>query len=306
MLTMRADRVPAVLRQRVMGNGAVRFGMALVREIAADDVPGMAAEMAYRFLFALFPVLLLSGAVIGMVAGVLGRQGALADTMAQVTPFLPGAVAEILEGVVLDLITERAGTIALLSLLLAVWGAAGGVGALIKGLNRAYDVTRPRPSWRRQLVAMVATLVLPVAGLLLLTASIVGHSLTTWLGEAAGVSDIVAAIVAALQVPLAFIVFFAGMSLVYWTLPALRQRYREVLPGSLVATVGWTALTQAFGVYVADIEQYRAAYGAFGAAIAFLLWLYLAGLVVLLGAEINALLTPNGRRSWAGSRAENE
>jgi len=94
------------------------------------------------------------------------------------------------------------------------------------------------------------------------------------------------------------------MTLVYFALPAVRQRYRDVVPGSLVAAIGWSLVTQAFGVYVADVDQYRAAYGIFGAAIAFLLWLYLVALVVLVGAEVNALLSPAGRRSRSAGRTE--
>ena len=300
------DRVRARvarLRARLLAVPLVRFGVALVRKVGDDDLTGMAAEMAYSFLFALFPLLLLSAAIIGMIGSVLGRQDLLFEAVARVTPFLPAPVAELLEGAILDLITERAGTIALFGLLLALWGAAGGVGALIKGLHRAHDVPRIRPSWRRQAVGMAATLLVPPLGLGLLLLSVVGHGLTTWLGAITGESGIVALLVAALQVPFGLLVLFAGMTLVYWALPAVRQRYRDVLPGSLVAAIGWSVLTQAFGVYVADIAQYRVTYGIFGAAIAFLLWLYLVGVVILVGAEVNALLSPSGRRSWADPRA---
>jgi membrane protein len=238
-----------------------------------------------------------------MIGGVLGRQDLLVEAMARIAPFLPTLVAELLEAAVLDLITERAGTVALIGLLLALWGAASGVGALMKGLDRAYGVARARPSWRRQAVRAVATLLVSPLGLALLLLSVVGHGLTTWLGRATGTSELVALLVAALQIPFTFVVFFAGMTLVYWALPTVPQHYRGVMPGSLVAAIGWSVITQAFGVYVADIDHYRVTYGIFGAAIAFLLWLYLVGLVILIGAEVNALLAPSGRRSWADPEA---
>lgn len=282
-----------------MAIAPVRFGVALVRAFGDDDLSGMAAEMAYSFLFALFPLLLLSAAIIGMIGGVLGRRDLLVEAMARIAPFLPTPVADLFESAILDLITERAGAIALFGLVLALWGAASGVGGLMKGLNRAYGVAWAQPSWRRQAVTAVPALLVPPLGLALLLLSVVGHGLTTWLGAITGMSELVALLVAALGLPFAFLVFFAGMTLVYWALPAVRQRYRDVMPGSLVAAIGWSAITYAFGVYIADIDEYRVTYGIFGAAIAFLLWLYLVGLVILVGAAVNALLSPSGRRSWA-------
>jgi membrane protein len=268
----------------------VRFGIALVRRFGDDDLTGMAAEMAYSFLFALFPLLLLSAAMIGMVGSVLGRTDLLLEAMAAVAPFLPPPVAKLFEAGILELVSERAGAIAALGLLLALWGAASGVGALMKGLDRAYGVARSRSPWRQRAIGAVATLFLTPLCLALLVLSAIAQGLTTWLGALTGTGEQIGPLVAALQLPVTFLVLFLVMTLIYWTLPAVPQRYREVLPGSLAAAVGWSVVTQAFGLYVSDIDEYGATYGIFGAAIAFLLWLYVVGLVTLIGAEVNALL----------------
>lgn len=291
------------IRDGLMAIAPVRFAVALVGKFDADDLTGMAAEMAYSFLFALFPMLLLAAAIIGMVGGVLGQRDLLLEAMARIAPFLPTPVADLVGSAILDLITERAGAIALVGFLLALWGAAGGVGALMKGLNRAYGVARAQVSWWRQVVTVVVALLVTPLGLLLLALSVAGDRLTTWLGALTGTADTVAGAVATLRIPFAFLVLFAAMTLIYWTLPALRQRYRDVLAGSLVAALGWSGITFAFGLYIADIDEYRVTYGIFGAAIAFLLWLYLVGLAILIGAEVNALLSRSGRRQWAAERA---
>ncbi len=287
-----------------MAIAPVRFFVALAGKLDSDDLTGMAAEMAYSFLFAVFPLLLLTAAIIGMIGGVLERSDLLTETISRISPLLPASVADLAGSAILDLITERAGAIALLGLLLALWGASGGVGALMKGLNRAYGVPRAQVSWRRRTVTAAAALLVAPLALALLVISVVGQGLATWIGAVTGMTDLVGLLVAALQLPVAFIVFFFGMTLVYWTMPAVRQRYRAVLPGSLVAAVGWSAITFAFGVYIADIDEYRVTYGIFGAAIAFLLWLYLVGLVILIGAEVNALLSAAGRRSWAAGSSD--
>jgi membrane protein len=281
---------------------AYRFARVLIREVADDDVPGMAAEMAYRFLFAIFPLLLLSAAVLGLLAGPLGRDRLVIDVIDRMTALLPSGVAAFIESTVRELIAGRPGTYAAIGLVATVWGAAGGVGALIKGLNRAYDVERPRPTWRRQLIAIGATLAVPPLGLALLALSVLGHSLAGWLGALLRIGDDIGAVAAGAQALIGGLVFLAAMSVVYRLLPAVRQSAREVLPGAIVATAGWTALTQAFGTYVGNVDRYSTTYGAFAAPIAFLLWLYLVGLVVLIGAEVNALLSHRGRPAWADPR----
>lgn len=281
-----------------------RFARALAGEVAADDVPGMAAEMAYRFLFAIFPLLLLSAAMLGLFAGPLGREGLVSDVMVWLTAPLPTGVAPLVERTVGDLIADRPGTYAAIGLVATVWGAAGGIGVLIKGLNRAYDVERPRATWRRQLIAIVATLLVPPLGLALLALSVLGHSIAGWLGPRLGIGDDLGVVLAVLQAALGGLLFMAAMAVIYRQLPALRQRPRDVLPGAFVATVGWTVLTQAFGTYVGNVDRYSSTYGAFAAPVAFLLWLYLAGLVVLIGAEVNALLSHRGRPAWADPRGQ--
>ncbi|MBI2323729.1 MAG: YihY/virulence factor BrkB family protein [Chloroflexi bacterium] len=273
-----------------------RFAVALIKELNEDDVTGMSAEMAYRFLFAIFPLFLLSAAIAGLAGALLGRADLVRALVDQARPFLPSAIAAPTEGIARELVA-RAPTYALLGLIAALWGAASGIGALIKGLNRAYDVERPRSTWRRQAIAVAATLIVPPAGLALLLVSILGHSLLTWLGDALGIADL-AGVIAILQALAVAAVFFVGISLVYRLLPAMEQRARDVVPGAMFATASWLVMTQAFGAYVANLDGYRATYGAFAAAVAFLLWLYLVSAVVLLGAEINALLLPPGRRRW--------
>ncbi len=281
----------------------VRFAAALAREIEDHDIPGMAAEMAYRFLFAIFPLLLLTAAVVGLIGAAMGRDGLVLEVAARLATFLPSSIAATLAETLGRLVTDQAATYATIGLLASLWGAAGGLGALMKGLDRAYDVAPSRATWRRQLVAIGATLVVPPLGLVLLILSVLGHGLTSWLGAALGVGDALAGAVAIAQAVLAFVIVLAGMAVMYRVLPVIRQRSRDVIPGALVATLGWTVLTQAFGAYVARLGGQEAAYGALGAAIAFLLWLYLVGVIVLVGAEVNALLSPSGRAAWAARPA---
>lgn len=279
-------------------HAAGRFLRALLREIDEDDVFGMAAEMAYRFLFAIFPLLLLLVTAIGFAGDTLGLDDLFDRFMAQTEPYLPDQVVSIVDQYTAHLLGSRSSTFLTVGLIGSLWGAAGGVGTLIKGLNRAYDVERSRPFWKRQILALVVTMTAPPLGIALLIVAMAGRNLAYWLGSWLGLGDGLVAAMALLRWPVLVALLFLLLSVLYHLLPNVRHRYLWSLPGALFATVGWLLLTQGFGLYVSNFGNYNSTYGSFGAVIAFLLWLYLVGVVVLLGGEINVLLEPSRREKW--------
>ena len=280
-------------------SAVVRFGLALVHEIGEDDLAGMAAEMAYRFLFALVPLLLLLATTLGFIGDAIGLPGLFARAIEAARPFVPAAVIEILEGVAARMLTEHSGSFLTLGLIGTLWGAASGMGVLIKGLNRAYDVDRPRPLWRRQLWGFALALALPflvIAGLVLASA---GRRIATAIAESVGLGNAAAGTINVLGLLVIAAAGFGAVSVVYHRLANVRPPYRYALPGTFVALAGLVLLSVGFGIYIGLAGRSAAAYTTFGTAFVFLLWLYLVSLVILVGAEVNALLTPAGRARWA-------
>ncbi|MBM4420255.1 MAG: YihY/virulence factor BrkB family protein [Chloroflexi bacterium] len=277
---------------------AGRFALALAREFDADDLGGMAAEMAYRFLFALVPSLLFVVTLFGFVGPALGVEGVTSRLLEQSRTVLPSDIHQVLVRYV-DTLLREAGSGALLTLGAAgaLWGASGGIGALIKGLNRAYDVGTPRALWHHHALAVAAALVVPLFMLAMIVLASLSQALATWLADAMGMGEPLAALLVALQLPVFGIVFALLLSLAYYALPNVRQRYVEVLPGSLLATVGFVVLAQAFGLFTRSLPS-EVTVGAISAAFAFLLWLDLAATLLLLGAEVNSLLLPGNRARW--------
>ena len=254
--------------------------------------------MAYRFLFAIFPLLLFLVSSLGFAGQALGLHNVYENLMRHVTPFLPSQVSSILVQYGNHLFVSRSSASVTIGFAGTVWGAAGGVGTLVKGLNRAYDVEQARPFVRRQLLALNTMLILPTVGIAFFAVTVFGRNLVLRIGSWLGLRPGFAEMITTVRWPVLVLLLFVGFSLIYHVLPHIEHRYVHSLPGSAVATIGWIGLTQAFGLYLANFGKYDATYGSFGTAIAFLLWLYLVGVVILLGAEINALLEPRGRQRW--------
>lgn len=274
------------------------FLRALKREVESDDLFGLAAEMAYRFLFAIFPLIIFLVASMGFLNDFLGLNNRIDQIVEEVDGVFPHQVAEIIDRYVTELLMNRSATLLTMGLIGSYWGAAGGVGALIKGLERVYGIYNRRPFWKRQLVAMIVTAILPVTALGLFTSAVLGRLLIVEWGRQLGIGQFAIDLISAIRWPILVFVLFISLSMVYHMLPNHRFRYLHSLPGSVFATAGWLILTNCFGLYVANFGNYDRTYGSFGAAAAFLLWLYLVDMVVLLGAEINTLLEPRRRRQW--------
>lgn len=143
--------------------------------------------------------------------------------------------------------------------------------------------------------------------LLLFVSAALSRGAVQWIGPQLGWGPHAISLLANLRWPVLGVLVFTGFSALYYYLPNCRIRYLNSLPGSAIATLGWLGLTRAIGVYVEVFGHYNATYGSFGALMAFLLWLYLVGVIILLGAEVNALLHPSQNSRWSppASRTRN-
>ncbi len=275
-----------------------RFARAFVKELGDDDIFGVAAEMAYRFLFSIFPLLLFLVVGLGLVGNAIGLDNLFDNLLLQVEPFVPGAIMETLDEYVTGLLASGSAALLGVALLGAIWGASGGVNNLIKGLNRAYDVDQQRPPWMRFPIAIAATILVPASGAIVAFLAVAGRDLARWLGSFVGMSREAADLLALTRWPLILILFFLGLSLMYWILPNVSHKFYRAMPGAAFGTVAWLALTQGLGIYIENLSSYNTTYGSIGTVIVLMLWLYLIGVVVLIGAEVNALLEPSQWHKW--------
>jgi membrane protein len=268
----------------------IRLLSRLIEKVGQDDVPGLAAEMAYRFLFALFPFLLFLIAAMGTIGRALKIEG-LPDLVVRVLErTVPPQIAELIQGYVTDLLTTQSATVLTLGALGALWGASGGVQNLIKGLNRVYGAIRARPFWMRPLVALGTTIGLPLFMVLALLVYIFGGQFGLWLAGRLGAESLFVQLWGWISGPALVFALFLLIASLYYFLPSVRQRVWNVIPGALLATGAWLLITGGFGLYIRNFANYDVTYGSIGAAIVLLLWMYFMGMSLLVGAEVNAVL----------------
>ena len=283
--TERAPRAePAVMVER-----PISLATTLWQRGREHDLTGLSAEMAYRFLFALFPFALFLASVAASVAGVLGfgdPTGRIIDGLGDnLPPELAGTVRQELENVIGQ---QRPG-LATFGALIALWAATSGTMTVIKAMNRTYDVREDRPLVRRYLLGIGLTLAGSI-GIIIAFVTIVGGTvLTEQIVSGLGLQGSWATITL-LRWPLAFGLLVLGTTIIYRVGPNLTPSWRAAATGAVVFSIGWLVATFAFALYVANVANYGATYGTLGSVLVLMIWLYLTGLALLVGAEVVAMI----------------
>jgi Virulence factor BrkB/Putative Actinobacterial Holin-X, holin superfamily III len=155
-------------------------------------------------------------------------------------------------------------------------------------MNRAYDIKDARPWWRARLIAIGLTLALALLILTSFSLIVVGPTLAGHLASALGFGGLFEWAWRVLQWPLALFLASTAIGLVYYFAPDADQDWVWITPGALLATLLWVLASLALKQYVTNVTDYNVAYGAIGSVIVLLLWFYVSGLAILVGAELNA------------------
>jgi membrane protein len=269
---------------------AIQLGKDLFHEIKTDDVGGLAADMAYHFVMALFPFLLFLVALTSFVEPVLGVNNFEQKIIDEVAKVAPPDVTSTVQSLVSNVLENQSASLLSLGLVLAIWSASGAMETVMKALNRAYDIEEGRPFWRKRLLAIGLTLITAVFFLASTGLLIGGQFMTDLVSDELGLGGAGEVLWTIGRIVGVLILVGMAMAFIYWKAPAKDQDWVWVSPGSIFFVVSWLVATLAFSFYIANFGSYNETYGTIGAAIIALLWFYITSFCIVLGAEINAVL----------------
>lgn len=263
------------------------FLVTLKNEWVDDKVGDVAAGLTFYAVLGLFPFLLFLVSLASVIIDPTLAE-VLVDQLAAVAP---EDVTSLLSERIRQLGSSSSVGLLTFSALLAIWTSSGAVVSLMKGLNTAFDVEDSRPFWKQRLLAVGATLVAAAVALLAGLVAVVVPPIITALDLP------FAHLWLWLRLPLAALLMMALWNFLFWLLPDIpNKRLRLVTPGSVVGVLVWVAASWGFSTYVSNFGNYDATYGALGAVVVLLFWMWISGQVVLLGAEINAVARKLGSR----------
>lgn len=271
--------------KRVLGLDAIeRVG----RKVLENDCLGLAGQLAYFILLSLFPFLMF---LVSLVVIVTSDPEA---TLRSLTGTLDDLLPEDAVGLLTDYIdrTLRNTTFGLLfvGILTTLWSGGAAASALIKAANRAYELRETRPLWKLWgiSVLMVLGFMLLIAALALVVFS---PDAEGYVQRLTGLPDALLTLWGTLRWALAFLILTLALAILYYLAPNADLPFRWITPGGFAATVLMLVSGLALRLYVANAGHYDQIYGQLGAVIVLMFWLYVTSLMVLVGAETNAVLT---------------
>ena len=262
-----------------------------------DDVFGRAAELAYFWMFSIFPLLLILTVLLGYFAeGPEMRQ----DLAAYFERVLPGS-AFLLVRSTLTQISSHAGTGKLsFGIVITLWAASSGMSSMMDGLNKAYEIPETRPWWKARLLAIVLTLGLAVLMIAALAILLYGSQLGGLMSNALGLGAVFREFWSVIQWPLVVVFALLGFLFIYRFAPNLQsQKFWWMLPGAGAGFILWFALSMGLRVYIHYFPSYGTVYGTLGALLLLLLWLYLSSAALLIGGELNSAIENAAARQGA-------
>ncbi len=263
--------------------GWIEIGKRTWKGIGKNDVFGRSAELSYYFFLATFPLLI---CIVTLLAIFSGSGHILNGLLHYFGTVLPGSAYALIQQVFAKLTTSHAHSSISLRLIFSLWSASAGMSAIMSTLNTEYRVEESRGFIHRSAVAIgltIAVAILLVAGI---GAILVSASVAKMLEV-----EFITILVEILRWPVAVALMLLGFALIYFFAPDVKQRkWRWITPGAITGLAIWIAVSIGLKIYLQFFNNYNATYGSLGAVIILLLWFYLTGAAILIGAEINAVI----------------
>ena len=256
----------------------------LWERFSQHKVPDLAAQLSFYFLLSLFPFLLFS-------LSLLAYLPISSDlVLSMISHYIPSVALPFVETNIRRILDIQRPELLSVSLLLALWSASNGSHAVIRSLNRAYDVDEERSFIKGRLVALGLVGGLFLLFLVALLLPVFGRVIGVWLASFVGLSEQFIQRWESVRWLLSMGVTLVLFLYVYILAPNTSLAIRDVWPGAILAAIGWQGVSYGFSYYVDHFGRFSVMYGGIGGIVIFMLWLYLTGMVLLLGGEFNSTL----------------
>jgi len=266
----------------------------------ADEMADRAAALTYYMMMSLFPALLVGVSLLGL----LGDQSLVTDAVRYAQENgAPAELTDALEALLTKTVTATGGAVSgalVLGIAVALYGASGAFGAAGRALNAVYGVEETRGFVKHKLADIGFTVLVILLALVALVSVFLGGDLAGDLFGTIGLSDTAASVWRVARWAVAVSAVLGIYGLVFSLAPDIGARRRRIVsPGGLVGVGIWIVASIGFGLYVANFGKYGATYGAFAGAVILLLWLYIASVAFLFGAELNSVVDRRGHAQRA-------
>ncbi|MFC4735804.1 YihY/virulence factor BrkB family protein [Bacillus daqingensis] len=259
------------------------YALEIKEEWSRDDVPLLAAAQAYYYVLSVIPLMILLLAILPYF------QLDPDQVLSYAEEFLPGAAVDVFEDTIVDAVSEPNGGLLTVGILGTIWSASNGMNAFIQAINTAFNVTKKRSFLKHRGLSILLTLLLLLSLITTLFLPIFGEAILGAVQQMAELPAQTELLIQAGRWIIALLVVITILTALYTVAPNMKIPFKSVIPGAVAATIGWMAASYGFSIYISNFGNFSATYGSLGGMIILMLWMFLTGIILLIGAEINAI-----------------
>lgn len=260
------------------------FIIYLIVKVKNDDVFALGAQLAYYLILAFFPFLIFLMTLIGF-----SNLNSM-EIIEGLRTLLPSSVFELTSATIVEVVENQHAGLLWVSIGLSVWAASSAFRAVIKGINKAYNVKENRSFIKIAIIAMASIVALAFIIIITLSMLVFGNLI----GDLLKTYSPFDAVISRLWNMLRYVVVVTSMififAVIYRYTPAIRISWRESFPGAIVTTIGWILASMGFSFYINNFNNYSRFYGGLGAVFILMTWLYITSIIFILGGEINSVI----------------
>lgn len=276
------------------------YAKELMGEFKKDDVPLLAAAQSYYYLLSIFPMMIL----ILTILPFLNIDSQAVVTLVQNTA--PSGMTSVLEENILSIVETPRGGLFTIGLIGALWSASNGINAFINASNTAYDIEETRSFIKVRGISIALTLGMIIALAAALILPIFGNLIIDFINSVVSLPPQTELLFQVLRWVVALTIMSAVLLVLYRFAPNKTLKWKEILPGAVTAAVLWQLISLAFSFYVSNFGNYSATYGSLGGIIILMLWFFLTGMILMIGAELNVIYHRRRSESSTSSASTEE
>jgi len=280
----------------------------IITRSGQQRLSGLAAEIAFNSILAMFPAIVVLLTIVGMVGS---SQQTLQNVSDQLVQYAPQEVLDIIASFVRELSPGSSQSLLSISFIAAIWIASGAIGSTMNALDQIHQMPahQIRPFWKVKLIAIGLTfgtmlllvgaaVMVFVSDLLVKLVAIKGDQIVETIAKRPNFMEPgLLTLWSRLITPISLGMVAIAFAFIYRFGPSRRLKGTPILPGAILATLFWAIFSGSFRLYVANFGNYNRVYGAVGAIVVLLLWLQLGALTMLIGAQLNVTVGERMQRS---------
>ena len=258
----------------------------IIVKIKNDEIFALASQLSYYLVLSFFPLILFLTSILGFI------NFDISQVIADLKSVLPEAIFTLSEETIVEVLGSQSISLLGGSIFATMWMISSGIRAVMRGINKAYNIKDNRSFIKRTIIAYISTIVLGVIIVITLVALVFGNLIGDYLIDLlplGGFMYYLWYLLRYIVILFLLILFFAAL---YKFAPCKKLKWSQVIPGSIISTFIWIVASLGFSFYIDNFNNYSKFYGSLAAIFILMLWIFISSITLIIGAEINAALLP--------------